>query len=127
MSANGSLGFSTINIIIIRMGIDLMKVKNAWRAPVVDAAYRIGASRARPRLVLKKMKMRIRVMMIRRRRKRRLVRKTTRMRMMMEDDEEEEEDNDKEADDDGDDEEDADDDDLYMVRVRLSQKTEEKN
>ena len=103
-----------------------MKVKNAWRAPVVDAAYRIGASRARPRLVLKKMKMRIRVMM-RRRRKRRLVRKTTRMRMMMEDDDEEEEDNDKEADDDGDDEEDADDDDLYMVRVRLSQKTEEKN
>ena len=46
--------------------------------------------------------------------------------MMMEDDDEEEEDNDKEADDDGDDEEDADDDDLYMVRVRLSQKTEEK-
>ena len=73
MSANGSLGFSTINIIIIRMGIDLMKVKNAWRAPVVDAAYRIGASRARPRLRRKTMRMRV-MMMMRRGRRRRMTR-----------------------------------------------------
>ena len=81
MSANGSLGFSTINIIIIRMGIDLMKVKNAWRAPVVDAAYRIGASRARPRLRRKTMRMR--VMMMRRRMTRGLMMMVRMRRILM--------------------------------------------